>query len=105
MTITSYEFLPQDLEDLIDGLSSDDLDSSTMTLIYRNTDHPEDGSFDDYNFNIYLDSEGTYIHSGYNWTKDREYISYQELIIPSPPIQGPEDYRPQFTTDGEQIPF
>ena len=60
---------------------------------------------DDYNYEIYLDSEGTYIHFGYNYSKEREYTHPQELTIPLPPIQGPEDYRPQFTEDGEQLPF
>ena len=73
MTITSYDF-------------SDD----SLTLIYTDTDNLHENYIDDYNFKIYLDSQGDYIHIGYNYSKDREYRFPQQLDKPLlPPLQGP----------------
>lgn len=92
MTITTYEFSLTDLQDLIDGLSDDEtyfIDDS-LTLIYTDYDNPHENYIDDYNYNLYLDSEGTYIEIGYNYSKDRQYTSHRTLDRPSlPPLQGP----------------
>jgi len=113
LTITTYEFSPKDLDDLINGIPTDEFIElyidfseeghrhisidSFMTPIYDNITTPEDipwgSEGSDLHIIIYLDNYGTYWESSYNYTKDREYISTQELLYPSlPPFQGPLDY-------------
>ena len=74
-------------------IDSETLDESSMTLIYDNSDHPDDTPWgqdpSDLSIRIYLTYEGDYLISHYSYTKDRESLNPYELTISSPPIQGP----------------
>ena len=106
-----YDFSPKDLDDLINGIPTEEsielyfdfweegyspinLDSF-MTLIYNNFDtprspHPEGFEYSDNSITIYLDNDGNYWISNLSFIYEGETITPYELTTSTTPTSGPE---------------